>query len=361
MDRLVVTSYNLLPRLANLVFRLQFYTVAMAPKTLKCYLVARDSLDSVTAGVAERSMDELPVGDVLIRVAFSSLNYKDALAATGHQGIVKQFPHVPGVDVAGTVVASDAREFSAGDEVLVTGYDLGATRWGGWAEFVRVPHEWIVPLPEGLTLREAMIVGTAGLTAAFCVDALQKHGIQPGSGPIVVTGATGGVGSVAVAVLGKLGYRVAAVTGKAEAHGYLKGLGAAQILARDEVDDRSGRPLLSGRWDGGVDTVGGNTLGTVLRSLRHGGCVAACGLAGSNELPVTVYPFILRAVTLAGIDAAWCPRSLRLEAWQRLAGVWKPDDLESMAHFTTLSGIGPYIGDILAGRIRGRVVVELAN
>ena len=279
----------------------------MAPQDLKCYLVDRDSSGTVTAGMAERSMDELPEGDVLIRVAFSSLNYKDAMAATGHPGVVKRFPHVPGVDAAGTVVASDVGEFAAGDQVLATGYDIGATRWGGWAEFIRVPHEWIVPLPEGLTPREAMILGTAGLTAAFCVDTLQKHDIQPDSGPVVVTGATGGVGSVAVAILGKLGYDVAAVTGKAEAHDYLRRLGATQILAREEVDDRSGRPLLSGRWAGGVDTVGGNILGTLLRSLRHGGCVAACGLAGSNELPVTVYPFILRAVTLTGIDAAWCP------------------------------------------------------
>ncbi len=331
----------------------------MVPKTLKCYLVARDSSGSVTAGVAERPADELPEGDVLVRVAFTSLNYKDALAASGHEGVVKRFPHVPGVDAAGTVVESKAEAFAAGDQVLVTGYDSGATRWGGWAEFVRVPHEWIVPLPAGLTLREAMVLGTAGLTAALCVDALQKHGIQSDSGPVVVSGATGGVGSVAVAILGKLGYDVAAVTGKAEAHDYLKRLGAAQILARQEVDDRSGRPLLSGRWAGGIDTVGGNILGTLLRSLRHGGCVAACGLAGSHELPATVYPFILRAVTLAGIDAAWCPMSLRLAAWQRLAGPWKPENLESMAHFTTLAGLGPYITDILAGRIRGRIVVEL--
>jgi len=304
-------------------------------------------------------MDELPEGDVLIRVQFSSLNYKDALAASGHPGIVKRFPHVPGIDVAGTVVASDAKEFIAGDQVLVTGYDGGATRWGGWAEFVRVPHDWIVPLPEGLTLREAMILGTAGLTAALCLDSLQKHGLRPDSGPIVVTGATGGVGSVAVAILGKLGYDVAAVTGKAEAHEYLQRLGAACILAREDVDDRSDRPLLSARWAGGVDTVGGNILGTLLRSLHHGGCVAACGLAGSNELPVTVYPFILRAVTLAGIDAALCPMTSRLEAWQRLAAAWKPENLESIGQFTTPSQLGPHIADILAGRIRGRVVVAL--
>ncbi len=177
----------------------------MIPKTFKCYLVTRDGAGSVKAGLAERSIDELPAGDVLIRVAFSSLNYKDALAASGHQGVVKQFPHVPGVDVAGTVAASDVKEFAPGDQVVVTGYDVGATRWGGWAEFIRVPHDWIVPLPEGLTLRETMILGTAGLTAALSVDALQKHDIQPGSGPVVVTGATGGVGGVAVAILGKLG------------------------------------------------------------------------------------------------------------------------------------------------------------
>ena len=331
----------------------------MIPTTLRCYLVSCDASGAVSAGMTERPTDELPEGDVVIRVAFSSLNYKDALAATGHQGIVKRFPHVPGVDAAGTVVTSNVKEFTVGQEVLVTGYDGGATRWGGWAEFIRVPHEWIVPLPQGLTLREAMILGTAGFTAALCFDALQQHGVQPDSGPVVVSGATGGVGSVAVAVLAKLGYDVAAVTGKADAHEYLKRLGAGRILPREEVDDRSGRPLLSARWAGGVDTVGGNILGTLLRSLHHGGCVAACGLAGSNELPVTVYPFILRAATLAGIDASWCPMSSRRTAWQRLAGAWKPDNLESMAQFTTLPEIGPCIADILAGRIRGRVVVRL--
>jgi putative YhdH/YhfP family quinone oxidoreductase len=331
----------------------------MMPKSFRCYLVSRDASGTVSAGMAERSTDELPEGDVVIRVAFSSLNYKDALAASGHQGIVRRFPHVPGIDAAGTVVTSDVQEFTVGQEVLVTGYDGGATRWGGWAEFIRVPHAWIVPLPEGLTLREAMILGTAGFTAALCVDALQQHSVQPNSGPVVVSGATGGVGSVAVAVLAKLGYDVAAATGKAEAHEYLERLGAGRILTREEVDDRSGRPLLSARWAGGVDTVGGNILGTLLRSLHHGGCVAACGLAGSNELPITVYPFILRAATLAGIDASWCPSSSRRTAWQRLAGAWKPDNLEAMAQFTTLPEIGPYVTDILAGRIRGRVVVRL--
>jgi putative YhdH/YhfP family quinone oxidoreductase len=331
----------------------------MIPKTIQCYFVTRDSSGSISAAVAERSIDELPEGDVLIRVTYSSLNYKDAMAAKGNPGIVKRFPHVPGVDAAGTVVASGVEELQPGAEVLVTGFDCGAIRWGGWSEFVRVPHEWVVPLPRGLTLREAMILGTAGFTAALCADALQRHDIRPDSGAIVVTGATGGVGSVAVAILAKLGYDVAAVTGKADAAEYLQQLGARQILARGEVDERSGRPLLSARWAGGVDAVGGNILGTILRSLHHGGCVAACGLAGSNELPVSVYPFILRAVTLAGIDAAWCPMPVRLEGWRRLAGEWKPERLESMARFTSLAGLGPEVDDLLAGKIRGRVVVEI--
>jgi putative YhdH/YhfP family quinone oxidoreductase len=204
-----------------------------------------------------------------------------------------------------------------------------------------------------------MIFGSAGLTAGMCVDVLQKHGIHPESGPIVVTGASGGVGSVAVAILAKLGYHVAAVTGKASAHDYLRSLGAKEILSRDAVDDRSGKPMLSGRWAGGVDTVGGNILGTVLRSMRHDGCVAACGLAGGNDLPVTVFPFILRAVTLAGIDVAWGSLTLRREIWDRLAGPWKPDGLAAIAHDTTLENLAAPIADILAGRIQGRVVIQV--
>jgi acrylyl-CoA reductase (NADPH) len=332
----------------------------MPPATVQCYLVDRGSSGEVSAAITERSLDELPAGDVLVHVMYSSLNYKDALAATGHRGIVKRFPHVPGVDAAGVVAASDSPSFGVGDEVLVTGHDIGATRWGGWADYVRVPHEWIVPLPAGLTLREAMIMGTAGLTAALCIDTLQKHDLRPDTGPILVTGATGGVGSLAVAILAKLGYEVAAVTGKTEAHEYLKGLGALRTLAREAIDDRSGRPLLSGVWAGGIDTVGGNMLGTLLRSLRHGGCVAACGLAGSAELPISVYPFILRGVTLSGVDASWCAETARRENWQRLAGPWKPDQLTAMARFTSLGGLEPYVADILAGRIRGRVVAEIA-
>ncbi len=331
----------------------------MIPKTFKCYLVDKDPSGRVTAQVAQRPMEDLPVGDVIVRVACSSLNYKDALAANGHPGVVKRFPHVPGVDVAGTVAQSGADTPVVGDRVLVTGFELGAQRWGGFAEYVRVPHDWVVPLPRGLDFRESMIFGSAGLTAGLCVDVLEKHGVHPQSGPIVVTGASGGVGSVAVAILAKLGYQVAAVTGKASAHDYLRSLGAKELLSRDAVDDRSGKPMLSGRWAGGVDTVGGNILGTILRATRHDGCVAACGLAGGNDLPVTVYPFILRGITLAGIDAAWVSTALRRQIWRRLAGPWKPVGLASIARYATLENLAAPIVDILGGRIQGRVVIPL--
>jgi putative YhdH/YhfP family quinone oxidoreductase len=252
-------------------------------------------------------------------------------------------------------------EFVPGDPVLVTGFDMGANRWGGWAEYVRVPQDWVVPLPRGLTLQESMILGTAGLTAAMCVDALEKHGVRPDGGEVVVTGASGGVGSMAVAILAKLGYRVAAITGKPTAHDFLRELGAGEILPREAVDDRGDKPLLSGRWAGAVDTVGGNILATLLRAARHGGCVTACGLTAGSELPLTVYPFILRAVTLAGVDAAFCPPALRHGCWQRLGGPWKPDRLDRVAQYVDLDSLPPKIEEILAGRITGRVVVRMGE
>ena len=263
------------------------------------------------------------------------------------------------VDAAGRVVACSSGKFSPNQPVLVTGFDMGANRWGGWADFVRVPSDWVVPLPPGLCLRDSMILGTAGFTAGLCVDALQKHDVTPESGDVVVTGASGGVGTFAVALLAKLGYHVTAVTGKASSHDYLKRLGAEQILGREQVDDRSGKPLLSGRWAGAVDTVGSHILGTILRATRHGGCVAACGLAAGGDLPVTVHPFILRGVTLAGIDAAWGPIPLRHDIWRRLAGPWKLDCLPMIARFAELQDLPAPIAEILAGRITGRVVVTI--
>lgn len=331
------------------------------PETFKCYLISKDADAKVHGEMAQRSLNELPPGEVVVRVAYSSLNYKDALAATGHPGVNKVFPHVPGVDLAGQVAESGVYEFVEGDRVLATGFDLGSNRWGGFAEYASLPEDWIVPLPPGLSLRESMILGTAGFTAGLCVDALQKHGVEPTGGEVVVTGASGGVGSMAVAILAKLGYPVAAVTGKTTAHEYLKELGARRILGRQEVDNRSGRPLLHAHWAGAVDTVGGNILATVLRETKHGGCVAACGLTAGDDLPVTVYPFILRGVTLAGIDAAWGPIPLRHQIWDRLAAEWKPDNLEKMASFIELPELPPRIDAILAGQITGRVVISVGG
>jgi putative YhdH/YhfP family quinone oxidoreductase len=294
---------------------------------------------------------------VLIEVAYSSLNYKDALACQGHAGVVRNFPHVPGVDCAGEVVESAAPAFHPGDAVLVTGYELGAGQWGGFAAYVRVPADWVVPLPAGLSVREAMIYGTAGFTAAQCATAIIERGIRPESGPVVVTGATGGVGSLAVAILAHLGYEVAAVTGKTIHHQWLHRLGAAKILRRNDFVDTSDRPLLTARWAAAVDTVGGQMLATIVRAMQHRGCVAACGLVGGTDLPLTIYPFILRGVTLAGIDSAKCPRPQRLEMWQKLAGPWRVARLDELAEMVTLDGLPKRVQEILAGEVVGRTLV----
>jgi putative YhdH/YhfP family quinone oxidoreductase len=322
-----------------------------------CYLVRKDAENRFVATVETISHEDLPPDDVLIRVACSSLNYKDALACQGHPGVVRTFPHVPGIDCAGTVVESASREYRPGDEVLVTGYELGAGHWGGFAAFVRVPAEWVVPLPAGLSAREAMIYGTAGFTAAQCVTAIIQHGISPSRGPVLVTGATGGVGSLAVTILSKLGYQVAAVTGKTKQHDWLRGIGASTVHGREELDDQSNRPLLAARWAAAIDTVGGRPLATILRSVEHRGCVAACGLVAGAELVLTVYPFILRGVTLAGIDSAKCPRPQRLEMWQKLAGPWRVDRLDELADEITLDELPDRVQKILAGKLVGRTIV----
>jgi acrylyl-CoA reductase (NADPH) len=320
--------------------------------------VARKEADGhIGSRVEHLTVDELPAGEVLIRVAYSSLNYKDALAAQGHPGVVQTLPHVPGIDCAGTVEESTSPDYRPGDQVIITGYDLGAGHWGGYAAFVRVPAEWIVPLPSGLTLRETMIYGTAGFTAAQCVAAILARGIEPSRGPVVVTGSTGGVGSIAVAILAKLGYEVDAVTGKAEHHDWLRKLGARTILSRDDVSDDSDLPLLRSRWAAAVDTVGGKPLATILRSTGHRGCVAACGLVAGADIPTTVYPFILRGVTLAGIDSANCPRRERLEMWKNLSGPWHISQLDWLADEITLDELPDRIQKILAGRIVGRTIV----
>ena len=322
-------------------------------------VVRREPSDELRCQVENLSQADLPARAVLIEVEYSSLNYKDALATRAQSGIVRQLPHVPGIDCAGTVSTSATTDFPAGAPVLVTGYELGAPQWGGHSAYVRVPAEWVVPLPDGVSPREAMIYGTAGFTAAQCVGAIVDRGIDPERGEVVVTGASGGVGTVAVAILSKLGYQVTAVTGKPELADSLQRLGATNVLARAAVDDTTNKPLLSERWAAAVDTVGGNTLGTLLRSTKYRGCVAACGLVGGHELPTTVYPFILRGVTLAGIDSAKCPRGPREHVWRRLFGKWNVlDRLQPLVRAVRLAEVPAEAAKMLAGQNSGRILVR---
>lgn len=329
--------------------------------TFSCFLVEKDASGQVQRGMARRAIEELPPGEVLVRVAFSSLNYKDALACQAHPGVVRSLPHVPGIDAAGTVAESSDPRYQPGDEVVVTGYELGSGQWGGWAQYIRVPAEWVVPRPAGLSLYGAMILGTAGFTAAQCVQAIELNGVAPGAGEIVVTGATGGVGCLAVKLLAKLGYQVAAVTGKLNLESRLKGWGATRVIGRDDVVDRSDRPLLSAHWAGAVDTVGGQTLATIVRQTQPYGVVSACGLVGGTELPLTVHPFILRGVTLAGIGSALLPRDRRLAIWHKLSHDWKLANLEELATTVPLADIEEHVQRILRGEVVGRTVVEVAE
>jgi len=322
-----------------------------------CLMVRRDDDGNVVSAVEKITAAELPPGDVLVKVAYSSLNYKDALACQAHPGVVRKLPHVPGIDAAGEVVESTSPDYQSGDEVLVTGYDLGTTHWGGYAEYVRVPAEWVVAMPAGMTSELAMTYGTAGFTAAQCVAAIQHHGIEPAAGEVVVTGASGGVGSLAVALLAKLGYQVTAITGKPAQASLLQQLGAAQILPREAASDDSKKPLLPARWAAAIDTIGGNTLATLLRSTDHRGCVAACGLVAGHDLPLTVYPFILRGVTLAGIDSAHCPRESRLQIWQHLATDWRLDSLEIITSQIALADVPSKAQAMLDGQTFGRTLV----
>jgi acrylyl-CoA reductase (NADPH) len=320
-------------------------------------LVQKTPDGAIAPRVTELTLDSLPPGEVLIDVAYSSLNYKDALACSGHPGVVKSLPHVPGIDCAGAVVESSTAAFAAGDAVLVTGYGLGADHWGGYSKYVRVPADWVVAMPEGLDVRAAMILGTAGFTAAQCVMAIVERGIQPHDGPVVVTGATGGVGCWSVAILATLGYHVTAVTGKQDQVDLLRELGASEVVGRDAVIDNSDRPLLPGQWAAAIDTVGGAPLATIIRATQHRGCVAACGLVAGVDLPLTVHPFILRGVTLAGIDSAQCPRPMRLEMWRKLSGDWAVDLPESMVTEVTLAELPTRVDEILHGKVVGRTLV----
>jgi acrylyl-CoA reductase (NADPH) len=319
-------------------------------------------IDKADSGqnVGLRSFDEgdLMDGDVTVRVTHSTLNYKDGLALTGKAPVVRRFPMIPGVDLVGTVEASSNPEFKPGDGVILNGWGLGETHLGAYAERARVRGEWLIPLPQGLEPRQAMAIGTAGYTAMLSLMALERHGLRPDQGPAVVTGAVGGVGSVAVALLAGAGWRVVASTGRPEEADYLKGLGAAEILDRSELSGPV-RPLAKERWAAGVDTVGSTILANVLSMTRYGGAVAACGLAAGMDLPTTVAPFILRGVSLLGVDSVAAPKALRLEAWDRLARELDHDKLAAMTSTIPLDRVMEAGREIVAGRIKGRVVVEI--
>ncbi len=308
--------------------------------------------------ITERKIEELPEGDVLINVKYSSLNYKDALSATGNKGVTRKYPHTPGIDAAGVVVDSKSDKFFEGDEVLVTGYDLGMNTSGGFSEYIRVPADWVVKIPDMLFLKESMILGTAGLTAALALDKMLKNNLDK-DGEILVTGASGGVGSMAVALLARQGYKVVAGTGKLDQEEYLKEIGADSLISREAMIDKSGKALLSGRWNGVVDTVGGEILSTAIASTKQWGVVAACGNAASVELQTTVFPFILRGISLLGINSEKTEMMLREEMWEKLSNEWKPAKLNLMYAECSLEETNQKIDEILKGRVKGKILVKL--
>lgn len=322
--------------------------------------VVNKTEDGVSFALEERTAARPAEGEVLVKVQYSSVNYKDGLAVRADGNIVRTYPLVPGIDFAGTVAASSDSRFREGDAVLATGYEIGVSHDGGYAEYATVPADWLVRLPQGLTAEEAMAIGTAGFTAALAVLRLRDNGVRPESGPVLVTGATGGVGSLSVAILHKLGYEVWASTGKDSEHDYLKRLGASRVLSRADVQPAEVRPLGKQLWAGAVDSVGGATLAYVLSAAKYGGSVAACGLTGGAKLPTTVFPFILRGVNLLGIDSVYCPRDVRERLWQLLASDWKPENLLSdIAVSSSFAELPRALQDIYGGLVRGRTVVGI--
>ncbi len=309
----------------------------------------------------DKKVDDLPPGDVLVKVHYSSLNYKDALSASGNKGVTRKYPHTPGIDAAGVVAESDDSAFKPGDEVIVTSYDLGMNIAGGFGQYIRVPAQWVVPLPVGLTLKEAMCYGTAGFTAGLSVFKLVDHGVLPEHGDVLVSGATGGVGGIAVAILAKLGYPVVAVNGLVDESDYLVKIGAQRVISIEEAADQSGRPLLKSQWAGSIDTVGGDILATSIKTVNPHGVVTSCGNVASPELPINVFPFILRGITLVGIDSQNCPMPDRLKTWEKLADEWKIPTMEAVAEEIGLADLDRSIDRMLKGQHKGRAVVKMAD
>ncbi len=311
--------------------------------------------------IREKNINELPESDVLIQVHYSALNYKDALSASGHKGITRSYPHTPGIDASGIVVESNSSDFHTGQEVLVTGYDLGMNTSGGFQQYIRVPANWVVAVPYGMSLREVMIYGTSGFTAGICINELQKHNVTAKLGKILVSGATGGVGTLAISMLSKAGYYVIASTGKMDKIDYLLELGAKEIIPRADVIDNSGKPLLKGKWIGAIDNVGGRTLSTIIKSTLPRGAVCCLGLVESDKLESTVYPFILRGITLIGIDSAERPMDYRLNIWNRIATEWRIENTEYFIKEIKLEQLSDEIDIILQGGQVGKVLINIVN
>lgn len=324
------------------------------------FIVQETGKNIFSGTICEKSTEDLPGGDILIKVHYSSLNYKDALSATGNRGVTKNYPHTPGIDASGTVIESKSDDFKIGDKVLVTGYDLGMNTSGGFGQYIRVPAGWVVKLPEKMTLKDSMILGTAGFTAGMSVFQIIQ-GVSSGAGDILVTGATGGVGSLAVLLLSRLGYSVVGVSGKPEGEAFLKSLGASRVISREDAVDKSGRPVLKGRWAGVVDTVGGEILATAIKSTLPWAVVTCCGLVASSDLPINVFPFILRGIKLVGIDSQDCPMGHRLELWKLFADEWRLNYPDGFCKEISLKELDYNIGLILKGMQKGRVLVNLLS
>jgi len=324
----------------------------------KAFIVREMEDGSFSRAIETKKVADLPAHEVLIKVKYAALNYKDALSASGHKGITKNYPHVPGVDAAGIVVASSTNEFKEGDEVIVTSYDFGMNTSGGFQEYIRVPASWPVHLPKNMSLEESMILGTGAFTAALSLFKMEQNGQEPKMGKVLVTGSTGGVGSMAVKLLHQNGYEVIASTGKESEHEYLHSLGADEIIDRKEVDDKSGRPLLRYQWAGAIDTVGDNTLATCIKACGRNGSIAVCGLVQSPNLNTTVYPFILNGVNVLGIETAETPRSIRLKIWELLANEWKLKNIDALKSIISLDQLNASIDQMLQGNSKGRTVVK---
>lgn len=329
--------------------------------SFKAYVVSEVEEKVFKGELVERQIEDLPEGEVLIEVHYSSINYKDALSASGNPGVTRSYPHTPGIDAAGVVKSSSVEGFKAGDEVVVIGYDLGMNTAGGFGQYIRVPSSWVINLPESMSLKESMILGTAGFTAALCIEKLLQNNLEPSSGPVLVTGATGGVGIVAVSLLSKLGFSVTASTSKVSAHELLKELGATELIDRAELSEETPKPMLREQWAGAVDVVGGATLFNVVKSLSYGGSVAACGLVQSPAFQASVLPFILRGVNLLGVDSVLLPIEIKRGVWEKLGAEWKLENLEKVSTEIAFSDLESSLATVLKGGATGRFVLNLKS